>query len=231
MPADRNAYLAEHNRLTMTLDYNLAIMHPQLPHIISIIRPKLEVAMKNMTVEYVYAVLAALARLPDEKGKSRYLEHQRRYLTGLALVESTYLRQGIDTCVESFRLFTEIHLDALDRISNLFRLVHRSAYARNLVPAPDLVAAAHEFGDTLALWVIGSKRACVFHGRDVGLGYFTEVNALRQVLSRSVSPANKIHGKEAEYEIYARDARIAMEAGNPYSFPELPTTEVWAKPL
>jgi hypothetical protein len=39
MPADRNAYLAEHNRLTMTLDYNLAIMHPQLPHIISIIRP------------------------------------------------------------------------------------------------------------------------------------------------------------------------------------------------
>ncbi|KAJ7920004.1 hypothetical protein B0H13DRAFT_2319921 [Mycena leptocephala] len=127
MPAERNAYLAEHNRLTMTLDYNLAIMHPQLAHIISIIRPKLEVAMKNMTVEYVYAVLAALARLPDEKGKSLYLEHQRRYLTGLALVESTYLRQGIDTCVESFRLFTDIHLDALDRISNLFRLMHRSA--------------------------------------------------------------------------------------------------------
>ncbi|KAJ7939460.1 hypothetical protein B0H13DRAFT_1850755 [Mycena leptocephala] len=159
-----------------------------------------------MTVEYVYAVLAALARLPDEKGKSFYLEHQR-----------------IDTCVETFRLLTDIHLDALDRISNLFRLMHRSAYTRNLVPAPDLVAAAHEFGDTLSLWAIGSTRA--------DQGYFSEVNALRQVLARSVSPANKIHGKEAEYEIYARDARIAMEAGNPYSFPELPTTEVWAKPV
>jgi hypothetical protein len=30
MPAARNAYLIEHNRLLMTLDYNLAIMHPRL---------------------------------------------------------------------------------------------------------------------------------------------------------------------------------------------------------
>ncbi|KAJ7440628.1 hypothetical protein B0H11DRAFT_1933514 [Mycena galericulata] len=226
MPVARDAYLAEHNRIIMTLDYNLAIMHPELGHIISILRPELEIAMKNSVVEYVYAVLAALAKLPHEKDKFYYLEHQRSCAYILPV-----LLTGIDTCIESARLFTDIHIEAEDRISTLFRLLHRAAYVRTLLPDSHLVAAAHDFGATLTLWAVGSKRACVFHGRDIGLAYFSEVNAARQVLTRCVRPTNRINGKEAEYEIYGYEARMAIEGGNPFNFPKLPTTEVWVKPL
>ncbi|KAJ7934939.1 hypothetical protein B0H13DRAFT_1854645 [Mycena leptocephala] len=70
-------------------------------------------------------------------------------------------------------------------------------------PTADEVAAANQFGETFALWSIGSYRACAWYGGDVSLGYFGEMNLLREVLRRHARPANIFNYKEPEYEIYA----------------------------
>ncbi|KAJ7926622.1 hypothetical protein B0H13DRAFT_1862075 [Mycena leptocephala] len=82
---------------------------------------------------------------------------------------------------------------------------HPKALTPDFLPYPtaDEVAAANQFGETFALWSIGSYRACVWYGGDVSLGYFGEMNPLREVLRRHARPTNIFNYKEPEYEIYA----------------------------
>ncbi|KAJ7870111.1 hypothetical protein B0H14DRAFT_2571527 [Mycena olivaceomarginata] len=222
-----NTYLADHHRLEMTLDDAVANGYSQMHCLISFLRPKMDLAMRNVAVEYVIAVfmaiLGVLTLLPTRRTKFDYLEHQRRYLNGLALVESTFLRDatGTSICMESQRPFTDIYKEALIRISFMLGFISDSVYRPSQTPTDDQLMAARQFGDVLSVWTIGSYRACAVHHRDISAGYFSQVNVLRAALKENASPSNVINYKELEYELYSHDARIALETGSP---------EVWVKP-
>ncbi|KAJ7714706.1 hypothetical protein B0H14DRAFT_3014935 [Mycena olivaceomarginata] len=213
---DDTVWLPFQHQLELTLDYNFPKLSPtNFWALITFLSPWMCLAMKNLMVEYVHAILAVLYKLPTDELKIKYLEHQREYLNGLAYVEYVVLTEAkVQTCPQTGEPLHDIYLQALDRIFHLLRTISGSLRSRDPNPEPssEQVLAAQQFGLTMSRWSICGTCATALYGQQVNMGYMGHINPLRAAVRAAIYPALIPNYMEPEYAIYARQARIATEA-------------------
>ncbi|KAJ7810144.1 hypothetical protein B0H14DRAFT_2607539 [Mycena olivaceomarginata] len=127
---------------------------------------------EDMLLDYVYAVLAVLYRLPKKSQRFAYLEHQEYYLYGDAFAEWTALSEAnIDICFESGIPLDQVLLQARERIQKLMSSFSVSIMgdAVNLSPSWELQRAALDVGSSVYLWSMNTSRAFVLHGQTVNM--------------------------------------------------------------
>ncbi|KAJ7688763.1 hypothetical protein B0H14DRAFT_3052150 [Mycena olivaceomarginata] len=145
---DDTLWLPSHHQLELTLDYNW-----------------MDVAMQNLVIEYVYAVLAVLYKLRTDEQNINYLEYQRQYLTGLARVEYSIKNDaGIANCLQTGEPLYDVYQRALNQIGKLLKVISNSSRRRNLHPTADQESEARGFGLIMSLWTMEAYRRAVDSG-------------------------------------------------------------------
>jgi len=187
---------------------------PDLENLINLFEPYMENAMKNLMVEYTYAVLAVLETLSTEAEMFEYLQFQRTYFDGMALIEFSVPHDAkLRVCLQSLRPLSQVYQMATTQISSFFAIVSGSVTRKNRYPSPAQVAEAKELGAIMAIWAIGSCRAYLAEDKDIYLGYHVKITALRDDLRQKVrrlkTPALVPNYMEAQYAIAAYESRVA----------------------
>ncbi|KAJ7820805.1 hypothetical protein B0H14DRAFT_2833047 [Mycena olivaceomarginata] len=215
-PADNTVFLAEHHRFELSLDYAMASNLPDLENLINLFEPYMENAMKNLMVEYTYAVLAALENLSNEQQKFEYLQYQRTYFEGMAFIEFSVPRDAnIRICLQSFKPLVEVYQTAMNQIWAFFAIVSESVIRKNRYPTPAQVAEARILGGIMGIWSIGSCRAHKYR-QDASspyLDYHAKITSLRDDLRQKArrlnAPALVPNYMEPQYAIAAYEHRVA----------------------
>ncbi|KAJ7898913.1 hypothetical protein B0H14DRAFT_2674574, partial [Mycena olivaceomarginata] len=225
----RGQQLPYHHQLQLTRDYNfLHLPADDFKNLITFMRPYMMWARQNMTLEYVYAVLAVLHRLPKKSQRLVYLEHQAAYLNGEARVEWSALSEvKIDTCLESAIPLVEVLQQAQKRIRKLMKLLSASAMLDvvNLRPTLEQQEAARDIGFSFELWSVNTSTAFALHGRQqVNMTYIEQINPLRAALRAAAYPPLIHSDMESEYVDYAKRALLAVKNGE--DLPVLPSTPI-----
>ncbi|KAJ7814348.1 hypothetical protein B0H14DRAFT_2850598 [Mycena olivaceomarginata] len=142
---DDTLWLPSHHQLELTLDYNVPTKN-----IVDLFTGWMDVAMQNLVIEYVYAVLAVLYKLRTDEQKINYLEYQRQYLTA-----------GIATCLKTGEPLYDVYQRALNQIGKLLKVISDSSRRRNLHPTADQESEARGFGLIMSLWTMEAYRRAV----------------------------------------------------------------------
>ncbi|KAJ7794224.1 hypothetical protein B0H14DRAFT_2923663 [Mycena olivaceomarginata] len=205
--ADDTTWLPLHHQLELTLDYNVPDQK-----LVNLLSPLMNTAMRNLMVEYVYAVLAVLYKLPTKARKLSYLEHQRDYINGWARVEYLVSHEaGIEIYIHSKIRVYDAYQQALERIVVLLRAISQSVHVENLYPTPEQESAARDLGSTLSLWSIEHSSCRAKYG-EVNVDFYGKINPLRVALREALSPALIPNFMEPEYALYAHCTRVEIEA-------------------
>ncbi|KAJ7707102.1 hypothetical protein B0H14DRAFT_2646906 [Mycena olivaceomarginata] len=189
---------------------------PDLENLINLFEPYIRRTMENLMVEYTYAVLAVLEKLPNAQAKFEYLQYQRTYFEGMALIEFSVPHDvNLQICLQSLKPLSEIYQTALNQISGFFVTVSESVMRKNRYPTPAQVAQAKDFGGIMAVWSLGNCRAHTYltQNGDIFLretrsqDYHTKITSLREDLRektrRIKAPALVPNYMEPEYAIAA----------------------------
>ncbi|KAJ7852525.1 hypothetical protein B0H14DRAFT_2759959 [Mycena olivaceomarginata] len=213
---DTETWLPCHQQLKLIMDQT---------RFINLCVPIFDAVMQDLIVEYVFAVLAAIYKLPKEQ-RFNYLHHQQLYLNGRATVELRW-DQG-NTQEQSWKIWQQ----ALKQIANLFEAISSSIDSCNGYPTREQMKAAREFGLTMSLWEIGSYTyLAAFLDQKVNISEIRlarsrqwqhEMNPFTSTIKSAVYPALDVYYMEPEYALHANVTRLKVEqSGQLANLPDL----------
>ncbi|KAJ7739718.1 hypothetical protein B0H14DRAFT_3898104 [Mycena olivaceomarginata] len=145
----------------MIMDHNCLNPNVNIRRLIVVLTPLIKTAIQNLLVEYVYAILAVLHKLPTIEQKNLYLKHQRTHLISMSTVE--YSMDQVNTPERRY----QISQQAVQQIDDLFDTLSKSVDScNNGYPNAKQLNAAHSFGLITSQWHIGTyQHMAAFHGR------------------------------------------------------------------
>ncbi|KAJ7482103.1 hypothetical protein B0H11DRAFT_1222210 [Mycena galericulata] len=171
--------------------------------------------MKNLLVEYVYAILAVMHKLPTNEERKGYLMHQRTHLIGLATVEYSMDR------VHSPERRYEIFQQAVHRIDHLMENLAKDGGSNGYpYPGVEQLAAARALGLTASLWELEPyQHIAAFHGQPQlaqirmahSSRYMEQINPIWTAVGKAIYPVLKLKTMETEYALYANATRLKVE--------------------
>jgi hypothetical protein len=207
--------LSLYYQLQLARDCNLLRRPATFNNFITYVSPLIRRAREDMLLEYVYALLAVLHRLPRKSQQLAYLEHQETYLNGAARAEWAALAEAnIHTCLESGIPLYDVLLQARERIHGLmksfFPLIMSGVI--DLCPTLEHRHTAIEVASSLYLWSMNTARVFARDGQEVNMTYIKQINPLRAALRAAVEPNLILAHMESEYVEYAHLARLSDEA-------------------
>ncbi|KAJ7156718.1 hypothetical protein C8R46DRAFT_1114962 [Mycena filopes] len=230
--ADTDIWLPDHQQLKMVIDHNCTNDNINFRRLIIVFTTLINTTMQNLLVEYVYAILAVLHRLPTRAQKSLYLTHQRTYLLSMSTVE--YSMDEIN--VPDIR--HQILQDAIHRIDTLFDVLSESINVHGFNgghPNAQQLQAARALGLSVAQWFIGTyQQLAAFHGQprlaeirvEHSLRYMEQISRVWVALGSTLYPTLRLEYMEPEYALYAHRVRVwveelQQEAEGPVNLPDL----------
>ncbi|KAJ7666557.1 hypothetical protein B0H14DRAFT_3074452 [Mycena olivaceomarginata] len=219
--------LSLYHQLQLTRDYNFLRRPASFNALITYLGPLILRTREDMVLEYVYALLAVLHRLPKQSHRMVYLEHQEDYLNGAAYAEWSALSEAnIKTCLQSGASLDDVLRQARERIRDLMKSFAPSVISEvvGLCPTLDHKQAALKFASSLYLWSMNTARAFALTGQEVNMTYIKQINPLRAALGAALQPALILARIEPEYVEYAQGARYADESHR--DRPALPSTPI-----
>ncbi|KAJ7435696.1 hypothetical protein B0H11DRAFT_2113041 [Mycena galericulata] len=197
---DNDIWLPFHQQMKLIMDHNCANPNVNFVRLIGVLTPLMEEAMKNLLVEYVYAILAVMHKLPTNEERKGYLMHQRTHFIGLATVE--YSMDGVHSPERRYEIFQQ-------------------AYP---YPGVEQLAAARALGLTASLWELEPyQHIAAFHGQPQSISahaqirmahssrYMEQINPIWTAVAKAIYPVLKLKTMETEYALYANATRLRVE--------------------
>ncbi|KAJ6607305.1 hypothetical protein B0H10DRAFT_2072297 [Mycena sp. CBHHK59/15] len=204
----------------LQLARDFSFVHRPLADFEKVIRlmcPYMMQARQNLLLQYVYAVLAVLFRLPDKLRRAEYLDHQAAFLVGQTRAEwSASEASGIG---DFFDLFTQSRKAITNLMETLF--VSISLTVVNLRPTSSQQEAAEAVGSFNFLWWLNTSRAFILGRQEGNMTFLQQIGPLSAVLGDAVHPSLRYSRLEHEYADYAQRA---LENGD--DLPVLPSTPI-----
>ncbi|KAJ7862242.1 hypothetical protein B0H14DRAFT_2740654, partial [Mycena olivaceomarginata] len=212
---DTDIWLPNHQQLKMIMDHNCMNAKTNFRRLIVILTPLIKATIQNLLVDYVYAIVAVLHKLPTVDKKKLYLKHQRTYLSSTSTVE--YSVDQVNTPERRYHILQQ----AIERIDNVFGTLSKSLDSfNNGYPSTQQLAAARALGLTVSRWYIGThQQLAAFHGQprlaEIRLThsarYMEQINPVWVALGSTMYPTLKLEYMEPEYALYANKTRLRVE--------------------
>ncbi|KAJ7300550.1 hypothetical protein DFH08DRAFT_946392 [Mycena albidolilacea] len=213
VPDNNSMWLPFHQQMKLIMDHNCMNPNVDFRTLLTILTPLIEKASKDLLVEYIYAILAVMYKLPGDVERKSYLAHQRAYLTGLVAVE--YSMAEVHTPSRRYEIFQQ----AMHRVDSLMESLAMEDCPR-VYPNEKQLNAGRELGLTESLWLIGTYEYLAnFHEHphltqirmSHSSRYMQQINPVWNALEAAVYPTLKMRTMEPEYALYATTTRMRVD--------------------